>query len=35
MIAAKYGRAHNLKLLLNSNIKGKNREGNSAIHLAS
>ncbi|CAD8047889.1 unnamed protein product [Paramecium primaurelia] len=35
MIAAKYGRAHNIQLLLDTNLKGKNKEGNSAIHLAS
>jgi ankyrin repeat protein len=34
MLAAQYGRTHNVELLAANNINGKNREGNAAIHLA-
>lgn len=35
MLASKYGRSHNVRLLINTNLKAKNKESNSAIHLAS
>lgn len=35
MLAAQYGRTHNVELLAMHNINGKNRIGNAAIHLAS
>ncbi|CAD8053289.1 unnamed protein product [Paramecium sonneborni] len=35
MLASKYGRSHNVRLLTNTNLKAKNKEGNAAIHLAS
>ncbi|CAD8139697.1 unnamed protein product [Paramecium pentaurelia] len=35
MLASQYGRSHNVRLLVNTNLKAKNKEGNSAIHLAS
>ena len=34
MLAAQFGRAHNVELLAANNINGKNREGNAPIHLA-
>lgn len=34
MLAAQFGRSHNVELLAANNINGKNRDGNAAIHLA-